>query len=35
MRCLQAGCDVNERRRTGDKLCKRVLNIFEPGSITG
>ena len=35
MKCLQAGCDVSELRSTGDKPCKRVLNILKPGSNTG
>ena len=35
MKCHQAGCDTSELRSTGDKLCKRVLNILESGSITG
>ena len=35
MKCLQAGCDVSELRSTNNKLCKRVLDILERGSITG
>ena len=35
MKCLQAGFDVSELRSTGDKLCKSILNLLEPGSITG
>ena len=35
MKCLQAGCDVIELRITGDKQCQSILNISEPGSITG
>ena len=35
MKSLEAGCDVSELRSTGDKLCKRVLDILEPGSILG
>ena len=35
MKCLQAGGDVSKLRSTGDKPCKRVLNILEPGIITG
>ena len=32
MKCLKTGCNV---RSTDDKPCKSVLNILEPGSITG
>ena len=35
MKCLQAECDVSELRRTSDKPCKSILNILEPGGITG
>ena len=35
MKCPKAGCDVSILRSTGDKSCKSILNILEPGSITG
>ena len=35
MKCLQAGCNVSELRSTGDKPCKSILNVLEPGSIMG
>ena len=35
MKCLQARCAVSDLRSRSDKSCKRVLNILEPGSITG
>ena len=35
MKCLQAGSDVSELGSTGDKQCKSILNVLEPGSVTG
>ena len=35
MKCLQAGYHVSELRSTGDKQCKSILNVLEPGSIMG
>ena len=34
MKC-QAGCNVSELRSTGNKPCESILNVLEPGSITG
>ena len=35
MKCPKAGCNVSVLSSTSDKPCKSILNILEPGRITG